>query len=92
MSKEDSHSISFNLHGSIGSTTQIPIPFPQDYRILALDFEDYVFGIENHGSSIWHAITKEPLKYLKTKEVVTTQERLDDIVVDGIESDEKKKV
>lgn len=54
MPKEDSHSILFNLHGSIGSTNRIPIP--EDYEVWALHFEDYVLGIETHGSSIWKVI------------------------------------
>lgn len=52
MSKEDSHSISFDLHGAIGSTNRILIFFPKDYEVWALHFEDYVLGIETRGSSI----------------------------------------
>lgn len=77
MLKEDSYSIAFNLHGSTGSTTRIPILFPSNYEVWALNFEDYVLGIETHGSSIWQAMTKETYRYSKIKEIVKTQERLD---------------
>ena len=72
MANDDLHSLSFNLPSSIGSTTRILILFPYDYEVLALHFEDYVLGIEEHGSTIWHAIDEETYKYLVTKKKVKT--------------------
>ncbi|KAI3499728.1 hypothetical protein L1887_35537 [Cichorium endivia] len=53
MAHDDPHSQSFNLSSNIGSTTRISILFTNDYEVWALHFEDYVLGIEEHGSTIW---------------------------------------
>lgn len=94
MAKKDSHSISFNLHGSIGFTNRIPTLFLEDYKVWSLHFKNYVIGIETLCSSIWHVVTKETYKYLKTKEVVEWQEHLDGIFANNkyTESDEKHKL
>ena len=52
MAYEDLHSLSFNLSSNIGSMKRITILFPDDYEFWALHFEDYVLGIEEHGSII----------------------------------------
>lgn len=67
MSKDDSHSITINLPGCIGYTIGIPILFLKDYEVRVMHFEDYITGIETHGSSIWQAIIKVPHPYSKTK-------------------------
>ena len=46
MSKEDSHSVTFNVPSNIGSTLSILILFPEDYKFWVLHFENYVLGIE----------------------------------------------
>lgn len=94
MSKEDSHSISFNLPSSIGYTTLIPILFPDDYEVWALHFEGNVLGIKTHGFSILHVITKESYKHTKIREIVKTQRWFDGINVDDkeIHSNEKDKL
>lgn len=68
--------------------------FSKEYEVLALHFEDYVLRIKTHGSRIWHAITNGTYKYSKTKEIVTNQEELDDIIANdkSIESDEKNRL
>ena len=84
MSKEDSHSISFDLHGAIGSTNRILIFFPKDYEVWALHFEDYVLGIETRGSSIQHAIDVGPYIVAKTQEVVKSQKRFQELVEENV--------
>ena len=59
---DDPHSLTFNLPSSIGSTARIPILFPEDYEVWTLHFEDYVLGIDTHGSRICHAMTSETYK------------------------------
>ena len=93
MSKDNLHSFSFNLHSSIRSNTRIPILFLEDYEVWALHFKDYMLGIENHGSSIWHPMTMETYKYSRNKEEVKTQGQYYAIVDDNTKTtnDEKDK-
>ena len=51
-----------DLHSLSHSTTRILILFPEDYEVWALHFEDYILGIKEHGSSIWHGMTIETCK------------------------------
>lgn len=91
---DDPHSVSFNLSSSIGSTNRIPILFPADYEVWALHFEDYVLGIEDAGSSIWHSITESTYEHSETKKVVKTLADYNKIVADHekITADEKIKL
>ena len=72
MQQEDPHSLSFNLYSNIGSTTRIPILFPRDYEVWALHFEDYVLGIEEHGATIWQAMTQETFSHTCTRRLIKT--------------------
>lgn len=67
MNPEDPYTLSFNLSSSIGSTTMIPIIFPQDYEVWALHFEDYILGLEEHGTLIWETMTVETFMYSGTR-------------------------
>lgn len=93
MPNDDLHSFSFNLPCSIGSTTRIPIIFPEDYKFWALYFEYYVMGIQTHGTSIWQAMTVVTYKYSGSREEVKTQVDYDAIIAENIEipNDEKAK-
>ncbi|XP_052626862.1 uncharacterized protein LOC128133449 [Lactuca sativa] len=86
MAHKDPHSLSFNLSSSIGSTIRIPILFPNDYEVWALHFEDYVLGLEDYGSTIWHAITQETYKHMDTKMQIKT------LVEHTVPQDEKDKL
>ena len=63
---DGSHINSINLSSSIGSTTRIPIMFPNDYEVWALNFEDYVLGLEDNGYLIWEAITVQTFTHTGT--------------------------
>jgi len=91
---DDPHSLSFNLSSSIGSTNRIPILFSNDYEFWALHFEDYVLGIEDTGSSIWHSITEGTYGHTVTKKVVKTLAEYNKAVADhqNITADEKIKL
>jgi hypothetical protein len=91
---DDPHSLSFNLSSSIGSTNRIPILFPSDYEVWALHFEDYVLGIEDFGSSIWHSITEGTFEHTASKKEVKTLSEYNKIVADydNITADEKMKL
>lgn len=67
MKSDDYHVNSINLLYNIGFTTRIPMLFPNDYEVWALHFEDYVLGLEDNGSLIRDAITKEWFAYTGTK-------------------------
>lgn len=58
----------FQIIRSFGSSTCILIPFPEDYDVQVLHFDDYIFGNEGHVSYIWHSINKGTHKCSKTKE------------------------
>ncbi|KAI3510498.1 hypothetical protein L1887_17545 [Cichorium endivia] len=94
MAHDDLHSQSFNLSSSIGSTTRIPILFINDYEVWALHFEDYVLGIEEHGSTIWQAITVETFAHTTTMKVIKTLKEYNDLLVahTDIPHDEKNKL
>ena len=92
MANEDIHSFSFNLPSSIGSKTWIHIVFPEDYEFWDLHFEGYVLGIEEHGSSIWHAMSIETYQYSETNKEVKTQADCDAIITDNPTKDEKIKM
>lgn len=63
MSKDDSHSNSFNQSSIIGSTTRISILFLEDYEVWVLHFKDYITGTETHGSRISQSIIEGPHQY-----------------------------
>jgi len=94
MSHDDPHSLSFNLSSSVGSTNWIPILFPNDYEVWALHFEDYVLGIDDIGSSIWHSITEGTYEHTETKKVVKTLSNYHKVVADhaNIMVDKKNKL
>lgn len=94
MKPEDPHTISFNLSSNIGSTTRIPILFPQDYEFWALHFEDYILGIEDHDATIWQAMTQETFTFSHTKEEVITLDQYNTLLVDhkDVPNDEKDKL
>ena len=73
MHSKDPHTLSFNLSNSVGSTTIIPILFPQDYEVWALHFEDYMLGLEDHGMLIWEAITQQTFSHTGTRRIIKTQ-------------------
>ena len=73
MQPEDPHTLSFNLSSRIGSTTTIPIIFPQDYKLCALNFKEYVQGLEENGSLIWESITQQMFAHTTTRKVIKTQ-------------------
>lgn len=83
MSKDDSHSISFKLPSSIGSTSRIPIMYPKDYEVWVMHFEDYVSSIKNHCSSIWHVITKGRYQCLEANKPIKTQAVLDELIANN---------
>ena len=72
MNVEDLNTLAFNISNNVGSTTRIPILFPQGYEVWAVRFEDYVFGIEDHGETIWQAMTKETFAHTATRKVLKT--------------------
>lgn len=92
MANDDLHSLSFNLPSSIGSTSRIPILVIEDYEVWALHFENYILGIEEHGSTIWHAMTTETYKYSLTKKEVKTKKDYDEIIADNPANDKKIKL
>ena len=94
MLNEDPHSLSFNLSSIIGSTTRIPILFPQDYKVWALHFEDYVLGIEEHGSTIWQAMTQDTFSHTTTRRVIKIRVDYNALVVEHtiVPQDEKDKL
>ncbi|KAI3700054.1 hypothetical protein L2E82_44669 [Cichorium intybus] len=94
MAHDDQHTQSFNLSNSIGSTTRIPILFTQDYEVWALHFEDYVLGIEEHGSTIWQANTVETFAHIGTRRVIKTLKEYNDLLVahTNMPQDEKVKL
>ena len=73
MKFDNSHVNSITSSSNIGSTTRIPILFPNDYEVWALNFEDYVLGLEDNGSLVCDAITKETFAHTGTKRVIKTQ-------------------
>ncbi|KAI3767848.1 hypothetical protein L2E82_18277 [Cichorium intybus] len=94
MAFDDSHTQSFNLSSSIGSTTRTPILFTQEYEVWALHFEDYVLGIEEHGATIWQAITEETHVHTDTRRVIKTLKEYNNLLVThtNIPQDEKDKL
>ena len=94
MQHVDHHTQSFNLSSCIGLTTKIPCLFPQDYEVWALHFEDCVLGIEEHSSTIWHAMTAETYSHTATNTVIKTQADYNALLVDHtcIAQDEKDKM
>nr|KAJ0224580.1 hypothetical protein LSAT_V11C100011640 [Lactuca sativa] len=90
----DPHALSFNLSSSIGSTTKIPILFPEDYEAWALHFEDYVLGIIEHGSTIWQTITQETFTYLVTIQAIKTLADYNALIIkhNNVPNDEKNKL
>ena len=70
MNHEDPHTLSFDISSSIRSTTMILILFQQDYEVFSLHFEDYVLGIEEHGTTIWQAMTHETSAHTAIKKVI----------------------
>ena len=82
MQSDDSHVNSINLLSSIVSTTRIPILFPSDYEVWALNFGDYVLGLEDNGSLIWDVITKEAFAHTGTKRVIKTQAEYNTLLLD----------
>ncbi|KAI3496474.1 hypothetical protein L1887_38838 [Cichorium endivia] len=93
MTQEDQHTQSFNL-SRIGSTNRILVLFTNDYEVWALHFEDYVLGIEEHGSIICHAITVETYAHTGTRRVIKTLKEYNDLLVahTNIPQDEKDKL
>ena len=94
MPNDNPHSLLFNLPSAIGSKTRIPILFPEDYEVWALHFADYVLGIEEHGSNIWHAMMVETYKYSGTKKEIKSQDDYNAIIVEhnDIPNNEKDKM
>ena len=80
--QRSTHTLSFNLSSSVRSTTRIHILFLQDYEVWALHFEDYVLGLEEHGSTIWEAITMQTFSHTTTRLIVKTQADYNAILVD----------
>ncbi|KAI3740017.1 hypothetical protein L2E82_30433 [Cichorium intybus] len=94
MAHDDHQTQSFNLSSSISSTTRIPILFTHDYEVWALHFEDYALGIEEHGETIWQAITEGTFVHTTTRRVIKTLKEYNDILVahTNIPQDEKDKL
>ena len=82
MAREDPHALAFNLSSSIGSTTRIPILFPNDYELWALHFEDHVLGLEEHGSIIWQSITEGPFLHTVTRRPIKTLQDYNTLLAD----------
>ncbi|KAI3508867.1 hypothetical protein L1887_23887 [Cichorium endivia] len=93
MAHEDSHLLSFNLSRSIKSTTRIPILFPSDYEVWAFHFDDYVLGIEEHGATIWQAMTEEAYAHTVSRKIIKTLGDYNVLLVDHLNTplDEKNK-
>ncbi|KAL7604947.1 hypothetical protein Lser_V15G14522 [Lactuca serriola] len=94
MQHDDSHINSINLSSSIGSTTRIPILFPNEYEVWALHFKDYVLGLEDNGYLIWEAITLGAFVHTGTKRVIKTQSDYNKLFLDvkDVPRDEKDKL
>ena len=74
MKPDDSSFNSINISSGMGSTTRIPILFPDDYEVWALHFKGYMLGLEYNGSLICDAIIKEMFAHTSTRKVIKTQE------------------
>ncbi|XP_052627222.1 uncharacterized protein LOC128133731 [Lactuca sativa] len=94
VANEYPHTLSFNISSNIRSTSRIPILFPRDYEVWALHFEDYVLGIEEHGSTIWHAMTQETFSHIAIRKVIKTQADYNALLVEhtNVPQDEKQKL
>ena len=59
-----------------------------------MHFEDYVLGLEEHGSIIWHAMTQETFSHRETRKVIKTQAEYNGLLVEhtNIPKDEKDKL
>ena len=89
-----SHVDPYSLSNSIGSTTKIPILYPNDYELWVVHMEDYVLNIEDHGSNIWEAMTVGPFWYIATRNVIKTQAQYNALVLStpALAQDEKDKL
>ena len=73
MQHDDSHINAINLSSNTGSTTWIPILFPNEYEVWALHFEYYVLGLEDNGYLVWEAIALGAFVHTGTRRVIKTQ-------------------
>ena len=94
MAREDPHALAFNLSSSLGSTTRIPILFPNDYEVWALHFEDYVLGLEENNSLVWESITVAPFSHIASNTTVKTLPEYNKLVADytALPQDDKDKL
>ena len=94
MQHDDSHINSINLSSSIGSTTRIPILFPNEYEVWALHFEDYVLDLGDNDYLIWEAITLGAFVHTANKRVIKTQKQYIQLLLDekDFPQDEKEKL
>lgn len=81
MATEDSHIVVFNLSSSIRSNTRVPTLFRDDYEVWVLYFEDYISGIEKHGSYIWKSITKGPHLFLRRRNMFTPLQIMKNLLI-----------
>lgn len=94
MSKEDSHSTSFNLPSSIGSTTRILILIPNDYEVWVYTLWTMILALK-HMLQVSGMLYQRNITGIRRQNKFSKlQRRLDEIVAHDKElhSDEKHKL
>ena len=70
---DDSHVNLIHLSNNIGSTTKIPILFPNDFKVWALHSENHFLGIEDNGYLLRVDIIVQKFTHIGTIREIKTQ-------------------